>query len=302
MPDQKVTTIVIIGPTATGKSDLAVFLAKKFNGEVISADSRQVYKGMDLGTGKITKKEMKNIPHYLLDEVSPKGSFDVTRFKQKAEKAIQKINAKGKIPIIAGGTGFWIDALVFNQSFPDVPPNPTLRKKLEFEPAPSLFKRLQKLDPQRAKTIDSHNPHRLIRAIEIAEHNKKHKKETKESKRSFTLSPIFIGLDIPNDTLYEKIEKRLKQRFKKGMIAEVARLHKNGVSWKKLESFGLEYRHIAQYLQGKVSEDKMIEDLNIAVRQYAKRQRTWFKRNKEIHWFDPTKKSSLNKILKLIKV
>ena len=137
MPDQKVTTIVIIGPTATGKSDLAVFLAKKFNGEVISADSRQVYKGMDLGTGKITKKEMKNIPHYLLDEVSPKGSFDVTRFKQKAEKAIQKIQAKGKVPIIAGGTGFWIDALVFNQSFPDVPPNPTLRKKLEFEPAPS---------------------------------------------------------------------------------------------------------------------------------------------------------------------
>ena len=161
---------------------------------------------------------------------------------------------------------------------------------------------LQKLDPQRAKTIDPHNPHRLIRAIEIAEHNKKHKKETKESKRSFTLSPIFIGLDIPNDTLYEKIEKRLKQRFKKGMIAEVARLHKNGVSWKKLESFGLEYRHIAQHLQGRVSKDKMIEDLNIAVRQYAKRQRTWFKRNKEIHWFDPTKKSSLNKILKLIKV
>jgi tRNA dimethylallyltransferase len=300
MPEEKITTIVIVGSTATGKSDLAVFLAKKFNGEVISADSRQVYKGMDIGSGKITKKEMKGVPHHLLDVISPKSSFDVTKFKKKAEEAIKKIHAKGKIPIIAGGTGFWVDALINDQSFPDAPPNPTLRKELQALQASVLFKKLQKLDPKRSRDIDANNPHRLIRAIEIAVHNKKHKSKAKPKGRGFALSPIYIGLHLPDNTLGEKIQKRLTQRFKKGMIAEVQRLHENGVSWNKLESFGLEYRHIAEHLQGKNTKEKMAEELNIAVRQYAKRQRTWFKRNKEIHWFDPTKKSSLTLILKLV--
>ena len=161
---------MVLGPTASGKSDLAVRLAKTFNGEVVSADSRQVYRGMNIGTGKITKKEMRGIPHHLLSVASPKKTFDVVQWKEKADKAIADIIQRGKMPIICGGTGLYIKALVENVAYPDVPPDWKLRKTLERKTTHQLFATLQKLDPLRAQTIDPRNPRRLIRAIEIVKH------------------------------------------------------------------------------------------------------------------------------------
>ncbi|MDB4940361.1 MAG: miaA [Candidatus Doudnabacteria bacterium] len=295
--------IAVVGPTATGKSDLGVLLAKKFNGEIISADSRQVYKGMDIGTGKITKKEMLGVKHHLLDIASPKTTFNAIKFKKQAEAKIKEIASRGKLPILVGGTGFWIDAVAFNQSFPDVPPNPELRKKLNQLPAEKLFNILKKLNPERAQNIDWQNKRRVIRAIEIARGSKRPKKSKGLTANSAPNSAaatvpklkyqtLFIGLDMPDEVLTKKITTRLDKRLKQGMVKEVEKLHKNGVSWQKLDEFGLEYRFVAQYLQNQISKQQMRELLLIAVRNYSKRQRTWFKRNKEIIWLNPTDKTT----------
>jgi tRNA dimethylallyltransferase len=294
---QVIKIVAILGPTSTGKSDLAVFLAKRFNGEVISADSRQVYKGMNLGTGKITKREMQKVPHHMLDIASPRSAYNASRFKQDAEKAILNIVKRGRLPIIAGGTGFWLDSLIFSQNFPDVSPDPKLRATLEKLPTAKLFAMLKKLDPKRTKNIDPKNPRRLIRAIEVA----KAKPKTKLKERAFILEPLFIGLDLPTERLYSKIDERLEKRFKKGMIAEVKRLKQQGLSWKRLEGFGLEYRAIAQFLQSKQNMDEMKKLLSYAIKHYAKRQRTWFKRNKAIHWFNPEKAKTLKEAEKITK-
>lgn len=290
--------IAVLGPTATGKSDLAVILARKFKGQVVSADSRQVYRGMDLGTGKITKKEMRGIKHYLLNVAGPgQGAFNVAKFKLAAEKAVNKIIAAGKLPILAGGTGFWIDAVALNHNFPDVPPNKKLRKQLETKSAAQLFAMLKKLLPKRAEQIDRHNKRRLIRAIEIARAGKNTEQQNAQPK----YQALFIGLDLPDAVLREKIKKRLDARLKAGMLSEVKRLHKNGVSWKKLESFGLEYKFCALHLQNKITFEQMRELLFYAIWHYAKRQRTWFKRNKQIIWLDPRKKTTAVKAAALIK-
>lgn len=287
--------LIILGPTATGKSALAVSLAKKFNGEIISADSRQVYKGMDLGTGKITRKEMSRIKHYLLDVVKPNTRFSVSKYKQLAEKAIEKILSKNKLPIICGGTGFYIDSIVKNISLPEVPPNTKLRKQLEKKTTEELFKILKKLSPSRAKSIDKHNKVRLVRAIEIAKTlGNVPKIIEKPNKYNFAL----IGLDLPDNKLKKNINIRLFSRIKKGMVNEVKKLQKNGVSWKRLESFGLEYRQIALYLQNKISKDQILKGIENETWQYVKRQRTWFKRNKDIKWFEPTQKNKMMKFLK----
>ncbi len=287
--------LVVLGPTATGKSDIAIQIAKKCNGEIISADSRQVYKRMNLGSGKITKKEMVGVPHHLLDVVKPSTRFSVAHYKKLAEKAIEKIISHGKLPIICGGTGFYIDSIAKNILLPEVSPNQKLRKILEKKSAEKLFKKLKKLSPSRAKSIDRHNKVRLIRAIEIAKSlgNIPKIKEL-PSKYDF----IFIGLDLPDKELEKRIEIRLLARIKKGMIKEVENLHKQDVSRRRLESFGLEYRQTALYLQGKITLKQMIENIKNESWQYVKRQRTWFKRNKQIKWFEP---KEIKKILSLIK-
>ncbi len=280
--------IVILGPTATGKSDFAVRLAKKMKyAEIISADSRQVYKGLDIGSGKITKKEMRGIPHHLLDVADPKKVFSVSDYQKLANKVIADIISRGNTPILVGGTGLYIDAVVYGTVFPEVPPNKTLRKKLESKTVRSLFKILQKLDAARAKTIDAQNPVRLIRAIEIAKALGKVPAFVQKEQ----YDAEFIGLTLPDDVLKKKIHNRLLARMKIGMVREVSNLHKKGLSWKRLESFGLEYRSIAQYLQknppaGGLKKEMLIE-LEKAIWQYTKRQMTWFKRNKKIKWIKP---------------
>lgn len=277
---------VIVGPTSSGKSDLAVCLAKKFNGEVVSADSRQVYKGMNIGTGKITKKEMRGIPHHLLDVVSPKTRFTVTQYVKKAEKAIEKIHKAGKLPIICGGAGFYIQALIDGISIPEVKPDWTLRKKLEKQTAKELFQQLKKLDSERAKNIDRHNKRRLIRAIEIV---LKTGKAVPPMEKRAKYNVLMLGIKIDQARLNEKIENRLLKRLNQGMIEEVKRLSQSGLSWKRLEEFGLEYRHIARYLQNKMTYEEMAEKLQKEIERYAKRQMTWFKKDKRIVWIDNKK-------------
>jgi tRNA dimethylallyltransferase len=273
---------VICGPTATGKTNYAIELAKKINGEIISADSRQVYKGMNIGSGKVTVEEMQSIPHHLIDVASPKKVFTVTDFQKIGTQAISDILKRGKVPIICGGTGFYIDALVNQSVIPNVPPNKKLRVELSKESAIKLFEILLKIDKRRAKDIDPNNKVRLIRAIEIA------KTLGKVPKISINAAPKYdvewIGIDRDDAILKERIEKRLMERLEQEMIEEVEALNASGISWRRLLSFGLEYRYITLFLQNKVSKEEMIEKLKTEIWHYAKRQRTWFKRNKSIKW------------------
>ncbi len=290
--EQKPKLVVILGPTATGKTALSILLAKKYNGEIISADSRQVYMGLDLGSGKVTEKEMDGVPHHLLDVANPKKQFSVADYVKIAEQKIQEILTKGKIPIVCGGTGLYIDTLLSGVALPEVPANAKLRKQLEKKSAESLFKMLAKLDLARAKTIDSKNPVRLIRAIEIAKALGKVPKIKKvESKYQI----LKIGLDMPDEILKSRIAIRLDERLKAGMLDEAKRLHAKDITWHRMQELGLEYRAMANFLTNKVSFENFEKNLISDSWHYAKRQRTWFKRDKKIIWINPLKKSEIKK-------
>ena len=292
MAQQKI--LVIVGPTASGKSGLAVRLAKKFDGEIISADSRQVYRGLDIGTGKITKQEMRGIPHYLLDVANPKKQFSVAQYKLLADKFVRYIVRKDKLPIVVGGTGFYIDVLTGTTVFPDVPPNKLLRSKLDKFNKEKLFLMLKKKDPRRASTIDRDNKVRLIRALEIIDILGK--VPTRQPARSTSLDFVFIGLKPEN--LDERIYKRLLKRLEP-MIREGTKLHSQGLSYQRMHQLGLEYRYIALYLQGKLSREETIDKLYVKIRRYAKRQMTWFKRNKKIRWFEPSQAKEIEKYVRI---
>ena len=287
MTEIKPKIIVILGPTATGKSDLAVELALKYNGEVISADSRQVYKGMDLGTGKITKEEMKGVPHYMLDIIKANSVYNVSKYKDKAQKIISEIIKRGKLPIICGGTGFYIDSVVNNTTLPEVLPNEKLRDKLENKDCEQLLKILNKIDSKAAKKVDQKNKRKIIRAIEIATELG----EVPEIKSEPLYDPIQIGLITDDQTMKDRIKLRLIKRIEAGMLKEGLRLHKQGISWKRMEDLGLEYRYMARHLSGQITLEQMIEQLNSKIWQYARRQKTWFRRNKSIIWLDPMSKT-----------
>jgi len=290
--------IVVLGPTASGKSELAIGLAKKFNGEIVSVDSRQVYKGMDIGTGKVTKKEMQGIPHYLLDVASPKRRFAVVQYRKLALKAINNIFKKGGVPILCGGTGFYIQAVVDGILIPEVKPDWKLRKKLEEKNTEQLYSLLKKLDPRRAKNIDKKNPRRLIRAIEIIEKTGKAVPDFKTNPLPYPV--LFLGIKKTPAELKTLIKKRLLKRLKIGMVKEVENLHKSGLSWKRLEEFGLEYRQVVRYLGKKINYSEMIKILQKEIEHYAKRQMTWFKRDNRIKWIKSYKntKKLLNNFLK----
>jgi tRNA dimethylallyltransferase len=290
--------VVILGPTASGKTGLSIKLAKKFSGEIISADSRQVYRGMNIGTGKVTKKEMGKIPHYLLDIASPKIRFTVTKYSKLARKTIKNIQKRNKLPFLVGGTGFYLQSVVDGIIIPEVKPDWKLRRKLENKPVKDLFERLRKLDPNRAKNIDKFNKRRVIRALEII-------LKTKRPVPPLTKNPIdsdilFLGISKPKKKLNKLIRTRLIERLKRGMIAEVKRLHQQGISFKRLEEFGLEYRYIALYLQNKLSKQEMIEKLQKEIEHYAKRQIVWFKKDKRINWIK-NKKNAQNLLTKFLR-
>ena len=278
--------IVIVGPTAVGKSALAARLAKKLNGEIISADSRQVYRGLNIGTGKITKKEMRGVPHHLLDVTNPKKQFSVADFVRLGRRRIEDILRRGKTPIICGGTGFYISVLLGEITLSPVPPNLKLRQKLAKKSTSELFAMLQKMDPVRAKNIDENNPRRLIRAIEIA--SEPSDTPCPQLVVTACLQVTKIGLTLPPEKLKEKIRVRLLARLKQGMINEAKKLHRKGLSWKRMEELGLEYRYLSRFLRGKISKQEMTEKLATEIWHYARQQMTWFKHDKNIRWFSPT--------------
>lgn len=308
LPATNYKLLIIVGPTSSGKSELAVSLAKKFNGEIISCDSRQIYKGMDLGTGKIEGKWTtyksnrptksyssyiyKTIRHHLIDFINPKKQYSASLFQQAAKKAINDITARGKLPILCGGTAHWIDALVYDQPLPNVKPNKKLRAQLEKLSAEALFGRIRAQDPVRASTIDPHNKRRLIRALEIIKSTGRPVPELSTIHYSLPTFPtLWLGIHLPPQTLYKKIDLRLHSRLKAGMVKEVKKLHASGLSWKKLESFGLEYKFISLFLQKKITRNAMLTQLSFAIKHYSKRQLTWWKRNKKIIWLKDVKKA-----------
>lgn len=283
--------IVILGPTASGKSSLGVQLAKKFNGEIISADSRQVYKGLDIGSGKITKKEMMGISHHLLSVNSPKRKFSVSQYTKLALKAISFVQNKNRTPFLVGGSPLYIYALTDGWVIPEVKPNTKLRKQLEKLTIDQLFKKLQKLDPRRAKTIEQKNSRRLIRALEIVMTTGKPVPQLQKHPLPYPI--LFLGIKKSFQELKKCIALRLKKRFKQGMIAEVKKLHTNGLSWQRLEEFGLEYRFISLYLQKKLSYAEMIEKLQGAIEDFVRRQMTWFKKDNRINWITNVREATV---------
>lgn len=280
---KKPKIIVILGQTATGKTSLSIEVAKRYHGEIISADSRQVYRGMDIGTAKVTPTEMDGVPHHMINIVNPHQVFTVAEYVKTGTEIIDDILKRKNTPIICGGTGMYIDALIYQHKFPEIAPNKKLRNKLEVLSTEHLFNQLQKQDPSRAKTIDPHNRIRLIRALEILD----------AGGNISPLSPaspynaLFIGLEIPKEILHERIHQRIIDRFNTGMLKEAQALLENGLSHARLEELGLEYRYMSRYLRNIISYQEMLETLELETRKFAKRQKTWFKRNKNIHWFDP---------------
>jgi len=263
---------------------LAVKLARQYNGEIISADSRQVYKGLNIGSGKITNKEMMGIPHHLLDVVSPKRKFSVARYQKLTLKAIRKIHAKDKLPILVGGTPFYIYSVIDGHIFPEVKPNAKLRAQLDTLGTEELLRKLHELDPDRATSIEQKNRRRLIRALEIVLSTNQPVPELKKANSLFDV--LLIGIIKSPDELRKRIHNRLVKRLDEGMVEEVKKLRASGVSWKRFEEFGLEYRFIAQYLQQKISYQEMIDLIQKESEDFARRQMVWFKKDPRIHWIE----------------
>jgi tRNA dimethylallyltransferase len=285
--------LVILGQTATGKSDLAVSLAKKLNGEIISADSRQVYKGLDIGSGKITKREMKGVSHYLIDIISPKKVFSVADFQKMAYQKIDDILKRGKLPIVCGGTGFYLQAIIDGIVLPGIEANKKLRAELEKKDLTELQLILKNLDKKRFSEIDTKNKVRLVRAIEIACALGR----VPKLKKSPKYSVLQIGVTWPTEALHKKIHERLIKRVKTGMVKEVTNLHEEGLSWKRLEALGLEYKYVALFLQNKITKAEMITELETKIVQFAKRQKTWFQKDARINWFQPDQINPIEKYI-----
>lgn len=284
--------VILTGPTAVGKTDLSINLAKAIGGEIISADSMQVYKEMDIGTAKIMSHEMQGIPHHLVDEIFPDEEFHVVKFKEYAEKYMEQIYEKGKIPIVVGGTGFYIQALLKDVSFDENKEDTSFREELwgfaEKYGAKTLHEKLREVDPESADTIHENNIKRVIRALEfyhltgkkISKHNDEEKQ--KESPYNFA----YFVLTNDRQVLYERIDKRVDLMMEKGLLEEVASLKKKGYSRDLVSMQGLGYKEIYAYLLGEISLEEAVYILKRDTRHFAKRQLTWFRREKDVIWVD----------------
>lgn len=296
--------IVILGPTASGKTKLAALLAKDLGGEIISADSRQVYRGLDIGTGKDLHDYLVNgemVPHHLIDIVDPASEFSVFDYQERFVCAFSDIRARNHLPILAGGTGLYIDSVLKSYQMIKVPADTDLRAELQGEEVGALIARLQRLNPSLHNTTDLQDRQRMIRAIEIAEFSRRHFGEGEF--RLPDLNPLIIGLRWERAVLRRRITSRLQERLATGMINEVRRLHDDGLcSWEKLHVLGLEYRYLAFYLQGQLSYPEMFAQLNTRIHQFAKRQETWFRRMERqgamINWLENPDYDQLQRLVK----
>lgn len=290
---RKKKIIVIVGPTASGKTALSLTLAKHYSGEVISADSRQVYRGLDVGTEKITKDEQEGIQHHLLDVAEVTQVYTASDFKRDAEQAINTILTRGNLPIVAGGTFFYIETLLGTISLPEVPPNETLRERLSLLPAETLYNALTRLDASRAKAIDPTNKRRLIRALEIIEALGRVPQSSNAQPSPY--DALLLGIDIDPKLLRTRIQKRAQSALTRGLIEETKQLITNGVSKNRLSEIGLEYPLVLEYLDGAVTKEELLQKLEEKNWQYAKRQRTWLKRMEDIVWITPTDTDTITK-------
>ena len=301
---EKPTVIVIAGPTASGKSNLAVELAKKINGEIISADSMQIYKDMNIGTAKITEEEMQGIKHYMLDIVSPNERYSVSSYKKDAEKCIEEILKKGKTPIICGGTGLYIDSLIYGIEFLEEEIDETYRNELnkiaETEGLENLYNKAMEIDPEAMKKISKNDKKRIIRVLEIYHKTGKTKTEQdiESRKNGVKYNYKVFAINMDRNLLYDRINRRVDKMIGMNLIDEVKYI------LKKYEEFptamqGLGYKEVVEYLRGTLNKDEMIEKLKMETRRYAKRQITWFKKNKQTNWIDGTNpiEENLNIIL-----
>lgn len=290
---------VIGGPTASGKSKLAVELAKKVNGEIISADSMQIYKEMNIGTAKVNKEEMQGVQHYLVDFVSPDERYSVSNFKKDAEKAIEKILEKGKTPIVVGGTGLYIDSLIYGIEFQNEEVDLEYREKLnkiaDEKGLESLYKKAQEIDPEAMKKISINDRKRIIRVLEIYHKTGKTKTEQELQSRKNEVKYEYkvFAITMNREKLYERIEKRIDFMIEQGLIEEVKQI------LEKYHTFptamqGLGYKEVVEYLEGSCTKEEMIEKIKKETRHYAKRQLTWFRKNKETIWLDGEKSTDEN--------
>ena len=282
----KYNLLVILGPTASGKTRLGVGAAQALGGEILSADSRQVYKGMDLGTGK-DLTEYGDIPYHLIDLVNPGYEFNVFEFQRRFFEAFAEIGERNRLPILVGGTGLYLEAVLKGYRLVEVPENPELRQELTALGSEQLFAKLTALRPTLHNTTDTLDRERLIRAIEIAAGERAASLHLPPFPE---LRPMVFGVQWERAELRRRIFARLKERLGQGMIEEVERLHRQGVAYETLEFYGLEYRFIARFLKGELNRNDMVQKLASAIHQFAKRQETWFRRMErqgtQIHWLN----------------
>lgn len=286
--------LVIVGPTAVGKTKISIELAKKLNGEIISGDSMQIYRYMDIGTAKVKPEEMNGIPHHLIDIKEPNEPFSVVEFQEKVKHLIREINQRGKLPIIAGGTGLYIQSVIYNYNFSDATSNQKLRQELEKEAdkygAETLYQRLQTIDPESAKRIHPNNLRRVIRALEVYLETGLTMMEYEKRQQTDDLPyhHIITGLTMDREVLYDRINQRVDQMIRDGLIEEVQALYEKGFKHSQaMQAIG--YKEMVEYLEGLKDKEEAIELLKRNSRRYAKRQLTWFKNKMDVHWFDVTK-------------
>lgn len=295
--------VIICGPTASGKTALSIELAKKINGEIVSADSMQIYDEMNIGTAKPDKEEMQGIKHYLIGNIKPTQRYSVSEFKKDAIASIEEIISKNKMPIVVGGTGLYVNSLVYGIDYPEIETNLKYRKQLEQEVLEKglqyLYDRAVEIDKEAMKNISPNDKKRILRVLEIYKETGKTKTEIEKESRKNGIPYDYriFAINMPRDILYDKINKRVDIMLEKGLIQEVEKLYKK-YGEKLLTSMqAIGYKEVVEYLKGNCSKEEMIEKVKMETRRYAKRQLTWFKKIENVHWLD-----GLNEIQNNVKI
>jgi len=293
VPVELPKVICVVGPTSSGKTDLGVRIAQTCDGEIINADSRQIFKGFDIGTGKPEGKRAtfaghraflyQDVPHYLMDFLDPREQFTVAEWREKALLAIQGIAKRGHLPIVVGGTGLYIKSLVDNLLFPKIEPKPELRKAFEAKPLDELVKLLLKLDPDAVHSVDLKNPRRVIRALEVATFTGKPFTAQKKIGQP-VINAFQVGIQRPRDELYARIDAAVDLMMERGWPEEIRQAEKKGIPASAPAMTSIGYRELSNYIKGEESLERAVELTKRSVRRYAKRQESWFKRDKRIHW------------------
>lgn len=296
---EKPKVIVICGPTASGKTALSIELAKQIDGEIVSCDSMQIYKDMNIGTAKPSKEEMQEIPHYMIDCVVPNQRYSVTQYQKDAMLAIKEILKKGKVPIVVGGTGLYVDSIIYETIYPEIPWNPEYRSELEKEAKEQglekLYQKALKIDPKAMEKISKNDKKRILRVLEIYNATGKNKTnwEEKSRKQEKDYNYFVFAIDFPRQILYERINKRVDIMINQGLIEEVEKILEKYSEFPTAMQ-GLGYKEVVSYLQGEMTKEEMIQKVKQETRRYAKRQLTWFRKNKETVWLDGRNKIQNN--------